>query len=107
MLFAIEEAFNKQIEEDEEEFSYQTLFEYLDWKSHDLILTELGWELSMSDNYGGEGQGESYWYVIKVSDGKTVRHIKVDGGYASYCGGEYDEWFEVFPREKVITEWVQ
>lgn len=104
MLAAIEQVFNNQVEEDGDEFSFDTLSDYL-YKS--VVLESLGWELTMLDNYGGEGQGEQYWYVVKVSDGTTVRHIKVDGWYQSYAGGGYDEWFEVFPKEKVITEWVQ
>lgn len=108
MLETIESAFVAQFEDElydyDGEFSFDALSEYL-YKS--FTLEALGWELTPSDSYGGEGQGDSYWYVFKVSDGKTVRHVKVDGWYASYSGGEYDTWYEVFPKQKQVTVWEQ
>lgn len=109
MLAAIEQAFSQDVADKEngEEFDYSVLGEYVMWGDWNGELTSLGWSLKYVDNYGGEGYGDLYWYVFTVTDGNTTRHVKVDGAYASYYGGEYDKWFEVFPKEKVITVWEQ
>lgn len=56
-------------------------------------------------NYGGEGKGEDYWSVYKFTDVNSgeVQYIKFDGWYQSYNGTEFDEWFFVEPKEKLIT----
>lgn len=58
---------------------------------------------SLVENYGGEGQGDDYWFVIKAGD----RHIKFDGYWASYDGA-YIEWEDakfVEPVEVTVTQW--
>ncbi len=58
--------------------------------------------------YGGEGQGDQYWFVFRlVTADEYARYFKVDGYYASHDGGYYDEMFEVFPKKVEVTEWVQ
>lgn len=57
------------------------------------------------DGYGGEGEGDSYWSVAKITDKNTNESIfvRVDGYYASYVGAECDDpsdWREV----KQVTE---
>lgn len=63
----------------------------------------LNWE--EVDQYGGEGQGDT-WYSIKYFKDHNV-YIKVTGYYQSYNGTEfYDGWDsckEVLPRQKTIT----
>lgn len=108
----IELAFETQFGEEDEEFGLYELRERLDnlghdWSDWDGVMTSVDWQLKKTDEYGGEGQGDEYWYVFSVSDGKTKRHIKVDGWYASYDGGWYDEWYEVFPKQKTVTVWTQ
>lgn len=50
--------------------------------------------------YGGEGDGDQYWVVVKVGD----RHIMKPGYYASHDGGYLDgDAYEVTPVEKVVT----
>lgn len=57
--------------------------------------------------YGGEGKGDQYWMVVSLSDGETTRYFRKDGWYASYDGGSLDgETYEVFPKEKVVVEYV-
>jgi hypothetical protein len=107
MLQAIEESFNAQIDEDEDEFHFNNLYEHLSWKDKVFILESTGWYLQMVEDFGGEGHGDQYWFVFTVTDGETTRHVKVDGWYASYSGGEYDEWFEVKPEQKMVTVWTQ
>lgn len=54
-------------------------------------------------DYGGEGQGEDYWVVVKVSKGEDVSYWKFDGWYASYDGGYLENVWKVEPREKLVT----
>jgi len=59
------------------------------------------------DNYGGEGQGDEYWSVYEFTRGKDNVYVKFSGWYQSYNGSEYDEYFFVEPKEKVVTEYVK
>lgn len=60
------------------------------------------------DRFGGEGKGDDYWFVFKVTDADgNERLFRRNGWYASYDGGEYDgPTDEVKPQDKVITVWV-
>jgi hypothetical protein len=64
-----------------------------------------GFKLSVETEFGGEGEGDSRWIVIKaVSDDGTEQFFRMDGYYASYDGSTWDgEFYEVRPREKTIT----
>jgi hypothetical protein len=66
-------------------------------------LTEAGVVCRHEDNYGGEGQGDDYWSVYSFTRGDEKVYVKFDGWYASYNGAEFNEWFFVEPKEKVIT----
>lgn len=57
--------------------------------------------------YGGEGQGEQYWFVFKLVTDPQERYFKADGYYASYDGGYYDDLYEVFPKQVTVTQWEQ
>jgi len=59
------------------------------------------------DNYGGEGQGDEYWSVYEFTLGEDKIYVKFNGYYQSYNGSEYDEYFFVEPKEKVVTEYVK
>lgn len=66
--------------------------------------TELG-QIYFVDEFGGEGQGDDYWVVIRIvsADG-TERFFKRLGWYQSFNGGELDgPTIEVRPREKMVT----
>lgn len=66
---------------------------------------ELGLNWQEVDQYGGEGQGDT-WYSIKYFPDHDV-YIQVNGWYQSYNGTEfYDGWGcckEVKPKQKTIT----
>lgn len=90
--------------EDEEDFEgidYSAISELPFWKEVD---TPIGLVKEV-DSYGGEGQGEQYWMIISVVQGDVIRTFKLDGWYASYDGGYYDEFYEVIPELKTITVW--
>ena len=53
------------------------------------------------DSYGGEGQGDQYWYVLRWKD----EFVKVEGYYNSWDGGYFDDAYSVIPREITKTEW--
>jgi hypothetical protein len=80
------------------------LQEELFWGEGKISIENLGRVFGI-EKYGGEGQGEQYWFIFKVEgeDG-TVRHFKRDGWYASFNGGCYDgPTIEVKPAEKLVT----
>lgn len=59
-------------------------------------------------SYGGEGQGDQYWFVLQVQmeDGTDgfLRFFKKSGWYASHDGGYYDgDFTEVKPFERTVT----
>lgn len=66
--------------------------------------TRDGWTGEIVTSYGGEGEGDQYWMVISVSDGKTTRFFRKDGWYASYDGGYLDgDTREVKPAERMVV----
>lgn len=80
------------------------LWRYIKFGEVNNIPTELG-VISLESEYGGEGQGDEYWVVVKITghDG-SVRFFKKPGWYQSYSGGELDgDTYEVRPREKMVT----
>lgn len=54
--------------------------------------------------FGGEGQGDTYYYVFSVGN----QYFKRSGYYDSYDGTDWEdsEFFEVFPKEVTIIEYV-
>jgi hypothetical protein len=65
--------------------------------------------ISCEDSYGGEGQGDQYWRILKVvnTDTNETKYWQHDGYYASYDGGHYENIFEVKPVQETITVWKQ
>jgi hypothetical protein len=62
--------------------------------------------LKYVDDFGGVGKGDDYWVVFSITHNDITRNFKKSGGYASYCGGEFDgDLTETFPEQKVITVW--
>lgn len=80
------------------------LWSLLKYQDVNDVPTELG-VISYVDDHGGEGQGDQYWVVVKITghDG-TERFFRKDGWYQSYSGGELDgDTYEVKPTERVVT----
>jgi hypothetical protein len=73
-------------------------------KWHPIIkeLNDLGFEFRAEDHYGGEGQGEEYWSVVKVTRGDEVAFIKFTGWYASFNGAEMSHGAEAFTEVKKV-----
>jgi hypothetical protein len=59
-------------------------------------LKALGFEFFEEDHHGGEGQGDQYWSVIKITRGDQVAFIKFEGWYASFAGAEMSHGAEAF-----------
>jgi hypothetical protein len=61
------------------------------------------------EEYGGEGNGDEFWLVVKLWFTEAPNHpeyYRMDGYYSSYEGGELDgEWFEVIPVPVQKIEW--
>lgn len=96
----------KDVIDDNDERGYSEFLEMLEAsQEYGVDVSEFG-TVYFVDSYGGEGQGDQYWYVFKLiyTDG-AERFFKVDGYYASYSGGYYDEMYEVFPKQVLRTEW--
>lgn len=52
------------------------------------------------ESFGGEGQGDDKWFVVKIGD----QLFRKSGYYASHYGTDWDGAFEeVHPVEKVVT----
>lgn len=62
--------------------------------------------LKYVDEFGGEDQGSSYWFVFSLTQEGLTRTFKRHGWYASHDGGYYDgPTTEVKPVEKTIVVW--
>lgn len=60
-------------------------------------------EAKVEDHHGGMDEGSDYWTVWSFSDMNEKVYVKFQGYYASYYGSEYEEFYFVQPKEKVIT----
>lgn len=61
--------------------------------------------VSLVEQFGGEGQGDTYYIILKLEvPDADPRYFKIDGFYASHYGRDLDgPFYEVVPREKVVT----
>lgn len=79
------------------------------WGDNILSLDSLGIKFEFVDGYGGEGEGDEYWGVAKLSDSfDNEINFMVSGWYASYHGAECDEpknWQLVEPVEVKKVEY--
>jgi len=69
-----------------------------------------GYDVCTVHQFGGEGKGDEYFYVLKVSyDGKDKGFVKIPGSWASYQGSELylDDMYEVIPKEVTVTQYVK
>lgn len=67
-----------------------------------------GSKVTTEYNWGGEGEGDSIGFVLKIErpDGE-VQHLRVDGNYNSWDGADWEDAVIdlVEPYEKVITDY--
>ena len=62
--------------------------------------------LEKIDSFGGEGKGDEYWMILRLTQGDVERTFKKEGYYASHYGHEWDRYFsEVSPVEKTVIVW--
>lgn len=67
-----------------------------------------GSKVTTEDSWGGEGEGDSIGYVLKIErPGGEVQHLRVVGYYASWDGADWGDAdiALVEPYEKVITDY--
>lgn len=85
------------------EGGWNELLEVVDRKDG-LEVDGLG-HLYLVENFGGEGQGDQYYFVLKlVRPDAEDQFFLMPGYYASYDGGYYDGTFtEVKPVERLVT----
>lgn len=69
------------------------------------ILKENGYEFENVYQHGGEGQGDEYYSIYKVSNAELEVYVQFNGWYASYHGSEYQEWFFVEAREETVINY--
>lgn len=66
-----------------------------------------GITISPEEDFGGEGEGDEYWTVIKVEDGEEVTFWQIPGWYSSDYGGEleFGNIFQVKSEKVLIDVW--
>lgn len=88
----------------------EAVFEFGDVEWHEIYCSEWeevdGFRFRRIDEYGGEDQGNAYWFVMEVEFADQIKAFEISGYYASYDGGYYEDIKEVKPQDKVITVWV-
>lgn len=57
------------------------------------------------EQFGGEGEGDSYWAVWSFTRGGDKVFVQFDGSYDSYDGSRYDDWYFVEPEEYVAVRY--
>jgi len=65
---------------------------------------ELVGEAETAEHFGGEGQGDTYYTVVKFP--KHGVYLKFNGWYSSYDGADFNGWDDVEivePKERLIT----
>jgi hypothetical protein len=63
-----------------------------------------GFTLDVVEDFGGEGQGETRYIVLSLTDGADTKYFRKDGYYVSYDGSTWDgEFREVRAIERVVT----
>ena len=66
-----------------------------------------GSQVESVENFGGEGQGDEYWTVFKLTKDGAESFWKIPGWYQSFQGGEL-EWSDVYQvesYERMVTDW--
>lgn len=80
----------KRLKERIENWSDELRDEFSDAINDDENVELDGFKFELIKEHGGEGQGEEYWKVYKVTEGNASILIRMDGSYASYDGPDFD-----------------
>jgi len=58
--------------------------------------------------FGGEGKGDTTWFVFSFTEDGLTRYVKRYAHYDSWEGGYWQDGtnVEVVPREVTVTKWV-
>lgn len=107
------EAVNTELDDEDSEFceeDFEELVHPWRWELYGgqkKINSAGGFTFESEEEYGGEGQGDDYWFVSKVTKDGVSRYIKWEGWYSSYEGSEValDDCRFVEPREVMKIEW--
>lgn len=79
------------------------------WGDNIISLDNIGIRVEIVDGYGGQGKGDEYWGVAKLSDSfENEVNFMVSGWYASYDGARCDDpadWKIVEPVEVKKVEY--
>ena len=82
---------------------------YVRYGDNIMNLEKLGLKFEIVDGYGGEGEGDDYWGVCKLSDSNgNELCFKLSGWYASHVGAECDspeDWTLVKEVEVITKEY--
>lgn len=98
-----------RVEEDYEEDEYTGWIAVEEYAYSGTYETPIGL-LALQEQHGGEGQGDQYWIVIRLTQGDVSRTFKKEGWYASHHGHEFDGYnsdtfSEVSQKKKTILVW--
>ena len=67
-----------------------------------------GWKIECVDSYGGEGQGEKFYSVYKVTDPSgNYCFVQFDVSYYSYDGANYSRYFQVIGKKVEVTQYFE
>lgn len=77
---------------------------YVSVENPGVDIPEIG-RATFVENFGGEGQGDDYWFIFRVTDADgEERLFRRSGWYASYDGGYYEgPTHEVVEARQTIT----
>lgn len=78
------------------DFFYSDIYDSDDFK-------ETGIGVAKVASHGGEDEGSDYYSVYGFTKDDETVFIQFQGWYASYHGAEFEEYFEVEPKETTIT----
>ena len=59
------------------------------------------------EQVGGEGEGETYFYVLEFTEGDEKVLVRLNAYYSSYNGADYQDWYFVKPVEVMVTKYVK
>jgi hypothetical protein len=61
--------------------------------------------IEVVDQEGGEGQGETYFYILKFTEDQEEVLVRLNAYYSSYNGTDYEDWDFVKAVKVMTTEY--